>query len=176
MPRCPRVAPRRGRAVAIDGLGRRRRRNKSHAGVVEVTWAGIRFASMACSREYSCPHRHAIAANEGRRRRAEVAPRPLGLCSRPVTIQPSGLIASAATGQSPRPDGLELGLAPTHTSQASTPDAARRIEAQFRNHRFILQRKRRVLGSAHPNVLHCQQALARLPTAEALWSMPGRHR
>ena len=34
----PRVAPSRGRAVAVDELGRRRR-NKSDAGVVEVTCA-----------------------------------------------------------------------------------------------------------------------------------------
>ena len=49
----PRVAPRRGRAVAVDEFGRRRR-NKSDAGVVEVTCANS-LASMACSREYSYP-------------------------------------------------------------------------------------------------------------------------
>ena len=38
---------------------------------------------------------------------------------------------------------------------------------------FVLQRKRRVLGSAHPNVLHCQQALARLPTAVSLLEKRG---
>ena len=46
------MAPRRGRAVAVDWLWRRRRSNKSHAGVVKITCAGIFFASMACSREY----------------------------------------------------------------------------------------------------------------------------
>ena len=56
-------------------------------------------------------------------------------------------------------------------------ERTRKKEAQIKaDLADLLQRKRRVLGSAHPNVLHCQQALARLPTAEALWSMPGRHR
>ena len=48
-------------------------------------------------------------------------------------------------------------------------ERTRKKEAQIKaDLADLLQRKRRVLGSAHPNVLHCQQALARLPTAEAL--------
>ena len=58
-------------------------------------------------------------------------------------------------------------------TERSTDEYEAQIKADLAD---LLQRKRRVLGSAHPNVLHCQQALARLPTAEALWSMPGRHR
>ena len=37
----------------------------------------------------------------------------------------------------------------------------------------LLQRKRRVLGSTHPNVLHCQRALARLPSVVSFLNKHG---
>ena len=53
-------------------------------------------------------------------------------------------------------------------------EATLKKEAQIRaDLADLLQRKRRVLGSAHPNVLHCQQALARLPTAVSLLEKRG---
>ena len=53
-------------------------------------------------------------------------------------------------------------------------ERTRKKEAQIKaDLADLLQRKRRVLGSAHPNVLHCQQALARLPTAVSLLEKRG---
>ena len=107
----PRAAPRRGRVVTVDGLGRRRRRNKSHgpdaSTTLDLQW-NYAFLSFG-----------------------ELLRSPFG-------------------------------------------EATLKKEAQIKTDLAdLLQRKRRVLGSTHPNVLHCQRALARLPSVVSFLNKRG---
>ena len=150
MPRVTgRVAPSRGREVAVDGLG-----------MLELHGPSDSNTILAANHLMASLTKHGLSAEA------------MELLEKTIPQAERALGPDASTTLDLQWNYAFLSFGELLRSPFG--EATLKKEAQIKTDLAdLLQRKRRVLGSTHPNVLHCQRALARLPSVVSFLNKRG---